>query len=83
MYETLQYITTVLEIQNYFIKTHEFAKKSIRNTLINTLNNSPDRILDKVHTYSQWGFTNYAKNDLINEYTLTCLLTDCYICQQS
>ena len=63
--------------------THEFAKKTLRNTLINTLNNCPDRILDKVHTHSQWGFTNYAKNDFINEYTLTCLLTDCFICQQS
>ena len=63
--------------------THEFAKKTLRNTLINTLNNCPDRILDKVHTHSQWGFTNYAKNDFINEYTLTCLLSDCFICQQS
>ena len=54
--------------------THEFAKKTLRNTLINTLNNCPDRILDKVHTHSQWGFTNYAKKYFINEYTLTCLL---------
>ena len=60
--------------------THEFA---LRNTLINTLNNSPDRILYKLHTLSQWGFTNYAKKDFINEYTLTCLLTYCFICQQS
>ena len=41
--------------------THEFAKKSLRNTPINTLSNCPDGILDKVHTQSQWGFTNYAK----------------------
>ena len=45
--------------------THEFAKKSLRNTLINTLSNCPNRILDKVHTHSQWGFTNYAKMILL------------------
>ena len=33
--------------------THEFAKKSLRNTLINTLNNCSERMLDKyIHIVS-------------------------------
>ena len=47
--------------------TLEFAKKSSRNTLINTLNNCSDIILDKVHTHSHGGY-KLCKNYSINEY---------------
>ena len=34
------------------VTTHEFAMKSFRNALIDTLDNCPDSIIDKVHTHS-------------------------------
>ena len=45
--------------QNYYHilnTTHSFAKKAFRHTLITTLNNTTNMILDKVYTHSQSGF---------------------------
>ena len=60
--------------------SHEFAKKSLRYLLPNTLNNTPNNIMDKVHTHSQQGYTTYIKNIYLNTYQRTCLIRNCYVC---
>ena len=61
--------------------THTFAKMSLRNTLITTLNNTPSIIIDKVNTHSQIGYSLYIKNVFVQEYRMTCIIPNCYICK--
>ena len=40
---------------------HAYAQKHIRHNLIQTINNTPNNIIDKIHTHSLRGFLNYIK----------------------
>ena len=54
--------------------------KCIRYEIIESLNNTPDIVLDKVHTHSRTGFAYYVKQHLINKYDVNCTITNCYVC---
>jgi hypothetical protein len=62
---------------------HSYAQKCLRYKIVNTINNTPLLILNKIHTHSLHGFTNYAKNVLIQNYTETCYIQNCYICHRN
>ena len=59
---------------------HEFAKKCIRYSIIQTVNRTPAPIISKIATHSISGFCKYIKND-IKKYSMTCLINNCYVCQ--
>ena len=59
---------------------HSFAKMSIRFKIPHTFNNTVTLITDKIHTHSLYGFTQYVKSYLINLYSSTCEIRNCYIC---
>jgi hypothetical protein len=54
---------------------HEFAKASLRYALTNTLNHTPQLILNKVDTHSYHSFTNYVKMSILNGYSYICSAT--------
>ena len=64
---------------NIRIATQE---KCLRNYLPEVLNSTKDKILEKVHTHSYDGFSNYAKLCIIKDYSLECTVQNCYICSQ-
>lgn len=59
---------------------HEFAKSSLRHSLVTLLNQTPSLIKDKVETHSYHGFHTYVKNFFISNYNITCNIANCYIC---
>ena len=59
---------------------HEFAKKSLRYCLPNTINSLPSLVKEKIFTHSIKGFSLYFKNALIKNYTDICTIPDCYVC---
>jgi hypothetical protein len=60
---------------------HEFAKHSLKHSLIILLNQTPNIITDKITTHSYHGFSSYVKNYYINTYTNVCYNSTCYICR--
>ena len=48
------------------------AENCIRNKILDEIVNYEPLVLDKVHTHSYQGFSNYAKNFIINSYELNC-----------
>ena len=59
---------------------HEFARKCIRFTIPNLLNNTPKNISDKIYTHSLKGLNIYIKNICIKNYSSRCNIPNCYIC---
>ena len=57
------------------------SPKCLRNNLRITLNNTPEVVLSKINTHSFQGFSNYAKQNIINNYTTTCMNDNCYVCE--
>lgn len=60
---------------------HEFAKRTIRYSIPQTVNNMPDIVMNKINTHSLKGFVNYVKHHLIENYNPLCSISNCYICQ--
>ena len=60
--------------------SHTYAKKCIRHELVKLINETPDIIMDKVHTHSLFGFSMYVKKNLITKYEITCQVENCYVC---
>ena len=60
---------------------HSFAKLCIRYSLPSILNNAPACITEKIKTHSLNGFTSYAKNYVIKNYSSVCAIENCYICR--
>ena len=56
------------------------TRNCIRHEIVDTINNTPDTILNKVHTHCKTGFASYAKQYLINKYIVTCTIANCYVC---
>ena len=62
---------------------HEYAKKCLRYDLPRIINNTPNIILDKVHTHSLQGFSWYIKQYIIQNYQEECFIENCYICSRN
>ena len=60
---------------------HEYMRGTLRFSIVNTINKTPSLVLNKVVTHSLRGFSQYAKGFLISIYSVTCNLTNCYICR--
>ena len=60
---------------------HAYAQKHIRHNLIQTINNTPNNIIDKIHTHSLRGFLNYIKVFIFGNYEDHCHVSNCYICK--
>ena len=66
------------------LKTHhDFAQKSLRYRIIQTINKLPDNVIGKMRTHSIYGLTNYAKKYFISNYKTECTIENCYTCQCS
>ena len=61
---------------------HEFRKKCLRSSIVNTFNLSPSIILDKIYTHSFAGFCQYIKKYYLAKYDSTCIIQNCYVCQK-
>ena len=59
---------------------HTFAKQCLKYSLPNTINNTSQRVKDKLYTHSLQGFINYAKYHIIQNYKNTCTIIYCYTC---
>ena len=78
------------EIHNYNTRNRNYlfkertnlgsTRKSLRYEIIDTLNNIPQNVLDKVFSHSKTGFASYAKQYFIDRYTVTCTIANCYVC---
>ena len=69
-------------IHVYRVK-HSFAKKCIRYSIPEIINSAPSCITDKLITHSVHGLKFYIKNKVISEYTDTCQIQICYICNNN
>ena len=58
------------------------CRQCIRHKIPALINENylPQIVLDKIDTHSFKGFTQYAKNYIINNYLPTCTIPNCYIC---
>ena len=61
---------------------HEYAKKCIRFDLPKIINDTPSHILDKITTHSLNGFSWYVKQQMLDSYSETCNIVNCYICSR-
>ena len=55
-------------------------RESVRYKIPQIMLNVPQCISDKVETHSLDGFSKYAKNHIINNYSLDCHIANCYVC---
>ena len=68
----------------YIVGTkHAFAKQCLKNNFPNTLNATPQIVKDKLLTHSFYGFTNYVKNNFIQNYQIICTVINCYTCMSN
>lgn len=56
------------------------SQKCLRNTIPNVLNSTPPFVLEKIHTHSYHGVSNYIKNKMINDYSYECHIENCHTC---
>ena len=71
-----------IEVFRLFITraNHEFAKKSLRHSIIVTVNNTITSITNKTLTHSLDGFAKYVKKSIIQSYESNCCINNCYVC---
>ena len=60
---------------------HEFAKKCIRYSIPDTINDMPTSIIQKIYTHSMHSLGNYYKKYTISQYQSDCYIINCYICR--
>ena len=58
------------------------AKKSLRNHIPTIIGATSKEILDKIQTHSYHGFACYSKIKLLQEYSINCIIENCYICDR-
>ena len=61
----------------------KFAQLSLRNKLPTIINKTNKSILEKVHTHSLNGFSEYIKNKILNDYNTECNVVNCYVCHNN
>ena len=59
---------------------HEFPRQSLRYRLIVTLNETSDDILEMATTQSQKCFTKFIRERIVADYSYTCNLVICHVC---
>ena len=59
---------------------HDFAKRCIRFSVIDTVNKTNTSIISKIFTHSIYGFTHYIKDWILQNYDYTCNIYNCYVC---
>ena len=59
---------------------HDYGKRGIHYNLIKITNEMPRNVMSKVFTHSLSGFSNYAKDTILDQYSLTCQIVNCYVC---
>ena len=79
-YPDHQYKTRQQNIPILYTPKHAPSKKSIRFYIPRLLKTMPDRINEKLHTHSLYGFSQYLKVFLISNYKTVCHYPNCYIC---
>ena len=62
---------------------HQFFKTGLKYTIVNTINNAPNDLLQQIRTHSIQAFSSKIKNHLISHYPTTCTIPNCYICLRS
>ena len=58
---------------------HEFRKKCLRFSIVNTFILSPSIILDKIYTHSFAGLCQYVKKYYLSTYASTCIIKNCFV----
>ena len=58
----------------------ELARKSLRFIIGHVINNTPTLIVDKIQSHPLQGFSSYAKNFFLSQYSSSCNIRNCYIC---
>ena len=58
------------------------SSQCLKYILPAVVDNTPNIILEKVHTHSPKGFTNYVKRYYLSQYDEVCYIVDCYICNR-
>ena len=79
--EVHHYSTRILTKLHVSKVKHSFAKRCIRYSLPNLINQSPTCITDKLLTHSLQGLSNYAKHHALTKYSSECNVLNCYICR--
>ena len=78
--ERYDYNTRIRYNMHTGLVNHEFAKKSLRYRLPNTIDNTSMIIKKNIFTHSLKGFSLYFKNSLILNYSDICTVPNCYVC---
>ena len=63
-------------------KKHKFSEKCLRHNIVKTVNSMPPQVLNKIYTHSLHGFKIFTKLYLISNYSDTCDIPNCYICNR-
>ena len=56
------------------------AEKTVRYHLPIFIDSMPTLIIDKIETHSEKGFAHYAKIKFISDYSSSCNIQNCYVC---
>ena len=59
----------------------ESARRCIRHYIPTLLRELPEIVTDKINSHSLPGLSSYAKLYFINNYSSSCFISNCYICQ--
>ena len=62
---------------------HSFMKDTLRYRIPFTYNSMEDLVISKISTHTLFGFKRYVKKYLINLYSASCEIINCFICQRT
>ena len=80
---THPYSTRYRNIPHYATPQHVSTEKCIRHSIPKLLSDTPSQITDKIYTHSFSGFSRYVKTYYINQYSETCSIVDCFVCNNT
>ena len=58
---------------------HEFFRQNLRYTITQTVNTTPNIVIEKTSSHSLHGYSTYAKNWILTTSSEVCVLNNCYI----
>ena len=79
-YATHPYSTRNRNAPQRPMPNRNLTKKTTRFYVPSVLDNTPSIVTEKVNTHSYSGFSKYVKNYLIGQYSESCNITDCHVC---
>ena len=59
---------------------HAFAEQCLHVSIPMLVRDTQSLIIEKVHTHSFKGFSNYVKQNFLNTYETECFVQNCYVC---